>query len=88
MRLDKFLKISRIIKRRSVAKEIAGSDLVLINGKKAKPSSDIKIGDKLDLYLNDKHYQYEVLLIRDFASIYECESMYTTLIDEKIDRGS
>ena len=45
MRLDKFLKISRIIKRRSVAKEVADKGRIQINGKLAKSSSDIKVGD-------------------------------------------
>ncbi|HHW99901.1 MAG TPA: RNA-binding S4 domain-containing protein, partial [Acholeplasmataceae bacterium] len=44
MRLDKFLKVSRIIKRRSVAKEASESDKVLINGRVAKPSSTVKVG--------------------------------------------
>jgi ribosomal 50S subunit-recycling heat shock protein len=45
MRLDKFLKVSRIIKRRTVAKEFAENERVTINGRVAKPSSEIKIGD-------------------------------------------
>ena len=49
MRLDKFLKISRIIKRRSVAKEVADKGRIQINGKLAKSSSDVKVGDILKI---------------------------------------
>jgi ribosomal 50S subunit-recycling heat shock protein len=54
MRLDKFLKVSRIIKRRTVAKEAAEKDKVEINGKVAKPSSAVNVGDVLTLHLVKK----------------------------------
>ncbi len=53
MRLDKFLKISRIIKRRSVAKEVADKD-IQINGKLAKSSSDVKVGDTMRIQFGNK----------------------------------
>ena len=49
MRLDKFLKVSRLIKRRSVAKEVADKGRILINGKQAKSSSTVKVGDEMTL---------------------------------------
>lgn len=49
MRLDKFLKVSRIIKRRSVAKEASLGDKIFINGKIAKPSTDVKVGDIIEI---------------------------------------
>ena len=54
MRLDKFLKISRIIKRRSVAKEVADKGRIQINGKLAKSSSDVKVGDILKVQFGNK----------------------------------
>ena len=54
MRLDKFLKISRIIKRRSVAKEVADKGRIQINGKLAKSSSDIKVGDTVRIQFVNK----------------------------------
>ena len=54
MRLDKFLKVSRIIKRRTVANEISSEGHIAINGKKAKPSSTLKIGDKITIYFAKK----------------------------------
>ena len=55
MRLDKFLKVSRIIKRRTVANEAAGAGRIAVNGKIAKPSADVKPGDVLDILLGGKH---------------------------------
>lgn len=49
MRLDKFLKVSRIIKRRTVAKEASSNELVKVNGKIAKPSCDLKVGDIIEI---------------------------------------
>ena len=50
MRIDKFLKVSRILKRRTVAQEACGEDKVLVNGKTAKPATKIKIGDEVELF--------------------------------------
>ena len=54
MRLDKYLKVSRIIKRRTVAKEACESGRVSINGKVAKPSNDIKEGDIIEAFVMDE----------------------------------
>ena len=50
MRIDKFLKVSRLIKRRTVAKEASEGEKVLINGKIAKPSTEVKIGDIISIF--------------------------------------
>ena len=49
MRLDKYLKVSRLIKRRTLAKEVAEASRILVNGKEAKPSKDVKIGDTITI---------------------------------------
>ena len=49
MRLDKFLKVSRIIKRRTLSKEISESSRVKVNGKVAKPSTKLKVGDEIEI---------------------------------------
>ncbi len=61
MRLDKYLKMSRIIKRRTIAKGISDLGFVLINGKEGKPSSNVKIGDILTLTLGERKLTIEVL---------------------------
>ena len=76
MRLDKFLKVSRIIKRRSVAKEVIDNGFVFINEKKAKASSEIKIGDTISLLYRDEKKKYIVKNIFEFATEEKAKSMY------------
>jgi len=54
MRLDKYLKVSRLVKRRTLAKEVADKGRIEINGKVAKSSSTVKVGDELTLYYGNK----------------------------------
>lgn len=61
MRLDKFLKVSRIIKRRPVAKIVVDGGKAKINGKTAKASTALKIGDILELEYYDKYFKFEIL---------------------------
>ena len=76
MRLDKYLKVSRIIKRRSVAKEVIDNGFVLINEKKAKASSEIKVGDTISLLYRDEKKKYIVKNIFEFATEEKAKSMY------------
>ena len=76
MRLDKYLKVSRIIKRRSVAKEVIDNGFVFINEKKAKASSEIKVGDTISLLYRDEKKQYIVKNIFEFATEEKAKSMY------------
>ena len=79
MRLDKFLKVSRIIKRRTVAKEFAEHERVLVNGKMAKPSTEVKKGDVLSVRSGEREMQYEVLDIRDHIKANESKNLYRVL---------
>ncbi|MFA5450284.1 MAG: RNA-binding S4 domain-containing protein [Clostridia bacterium] len=63
MRLDKFLKVSRIIKRRSVANEACSADRVTINGKSAKPSKELAVGDIIGVRFGDKSAFFKVLIL-------------------------
>jgi len=63
MRLDKFLKVSRVIKRRTVANEAAGSGRICVNGKQVKPSYEVKIGDIVEIKFGDKTSKFEILQI-------------------------
>ena len=63
MRLDKFLKVSRVIKRRTVANEAADSGRISVNGKVVKPSYDVKVGDVIEIKFGDKISKFEVLIV-------------------------
>ena len=79
MRLDKYLKVSRIIKRRTVAKEAAEKEKVEINGKVAKPSSTVKENDVLTLYLGLKIIKVKITSL----VLKKDELMYELLTEEK-----
>ncbi len=63
MRLDKFLKVSRIIKRRTVAKKVGENERITINGKTKKPSAEVKTGDVIEVSYFDKIIKFKVIEI-------------------------
>ena len=63
MRLDKFLKMSRVIKRRTVANEAADNGRVCVNGKVVKPSYTVKVGDIVEIQFGDKTAKFEIMKI-------------------------
>lgn len=65
MRLDKYLKVSRIIKRRTVANEAADAGRVMVNGKAARASYEVKAGDVIEIRFGEKVTKYEVLNVQD-----------------------
>jgi len=80
MRLDKFLKVSRLIKRRTVASSVSEMGRVLVNGKVAKPAKQLKVGDIIEIeYLNGTK-MVEVLIIPiGNVSVQEAETLYKEL---------
>ncbi|MBE6742295.1 MAG: RNA-binding S4 domain-containing protein [Ruminococcaceae bacterium] len=79
MRLDKYLKVSRIIKRRTVANEACDAGRVEVNGKVARASYDVKIGDKITVNLGSNSRSYEVLEINEHALKEDAAKMYKAL---------
>ena len=79
MRLDKFLKVSRLIKRRTVANEACDNGRVLINDKPAKASSAVKEGDILTIKFGNRDVQVLVLDVRETVRKEEAEGMYKQL---------
>ena len=63
MRLDKFLKVSRVIKRRTVANDAADGGRISVNGKITKPSYDVKVGDIVEIKFGDKVSKFEITKI-------------------------
>ena len=79
MRIDKFLKVSRIIKRRTVAKDASDAGVVVINGKEAKPSTNVKEGDILELTFGEKKLKIKVLNIKDSTKKEDAGEMYEVI---------
>ena len=79
MRLDKFLKVSRIIKRRTVAKEACDQERILINGKVAKAGSEVKEGDEILIRFGTSELKVRVLATPEHAPKDVASTMYETL---------
>ena len=79
MRLDKFLKVSRIIKRRTVANEACDAGRVSVNGKAAKASVDVKIGDVIEVRFGNNITKIEVLSISENPRKDEAANMYKSI---------
>ena len=79
MRLDKYLKVSRIIKRRTVASEADSAGRIVVNGRIAKPSTEVKPGDVIDILLGGKHILFRVDDVREVVRKDDAETMYTVL---------
>lgn len=82
MRLDKYLKVSRIIKRRTVAKEASEGGRVTINGKVAKPSSEVKEGDVLEIRFGEKMAKFRILHVAETVRKNDAALMYELLDGE------
>ncbi len=76
MRLDKYLKVSRLIKRRTVASEACTAGKVSVNGKVAKPSYDVKIGDTISLTFGEKIVSVQVVSLSEHVRKEDAEAMY------------
>lgn len=79
MRLDKYLKVSRIIKRRTVANEACDAGKVEVNGKIARASYDVKTGDVIKLTLGTRETSYKVLVVTEHALKEDAAKMYEIL---------
>ena len=76
MRLDKYLKVSRLIKRRTVANEACDTSRISVNGRAAKASYDVKLGDEITIAFGTKSITVRVLDIKDTTKKAECQGMY------------
>ena len=85
MRLDKYLKVSRLIKRRTVAKEIVDAGRVKVNGKIAKPGYEVSIGDELEIGFGSRQVRARIADIRETVRAGEASDLYTILEGTPID---
>lgn len=79
MRLDKFLKVSRLIKRRTVANEACDAGRVMLNGKTAKASTSVKTGDIIEISFGNKNVKVEVLDVQETSRKEEAKELYRYL---------
>ena len=86
MRLDKYLKVSRLIKRRTLAKEVADQGRITINEKVAKASSAVKIGDVLAIRFGQKIVTARVEELRDTVKKEDATKMFTILKEERLEK--
>jgi len=76
MRLDKWLKVSRLIKRRTVANEACDNDRIFVGGRPARASYDVKVGDVVELRLGERVTKVEVLLVTETAGKADAAALY------------
>lgn len=86
MRLDKFLKVSRLIKRRTLAKEVAVQGRITINDKVAKASSTVKVGDELAIRFGQKIVTARIEQLNENARKEDAANMFTILKEERLEK--
>ncbi len=82
MRLDKFLKVSRILKRRTLAQEAAKSGKISVNDRKTKPGQQLKIGDIVEIRFGNGAIKFRVENIKETVKKEEAESLYSVITEE------
>ena len=80
MRIDKFLKVSRVIKRRTVAAEACTNGRIKINEKLAKPSSEVKVGDIVEIVFGDKNLKFRILKVCETVKVQDVDSLIEYII--------
>lgn len=88
MRLDKFLKVSRLIKRRTLAKEVADQGRIELNGQVAKASTEVKVGDELTIRFGNKLVTVVIDSIAEHARKEDAKEMYRLIKEEKVNSGT
>ncbi|GHU82309.1 hypothetical protein AGMMS50284_3960 [Clostridia bacterium] len=79
MRLDKYLKVARIIKRRTIANEACDADRVLVNGVVARASYNVKVGDVIELKMGARPFKAEVVAVNEFAKKEDAALMFRAI---------
>ncbi len=80
MRLDKYLKVSRLIKRRTVANEACDGERVSVNGRPAKASYEVKVGDIIEIHFGQRGVKVEVLAIAEAIAKADAPAMYREIV--------
>ncbi len=84
MRIDKYLKTSRILKRRTVSKELALNERVEINGRVVKPSHEVNVGDEVSITFGNRYLKVRVLSIQEVKRKKDASEMYEIIEEKRI----
>ena len=84
MRMDKFLKVSHILKRRTISKELALNQRIEINGRVAKPSTDVKVGDEVTITFGNRQMTIRVLSVEEIKRKKDAVSMYEVINEDTV----
>ncbi len=79
MRLDKYLKVTRLIKRRTIANEACDAGKILVNGKAARASYDVKVGDRIEINMGTKPLKVEVLKVSEYVTKENASENFTVV---------
>ena len=85
MRIDKYLKVARILKRRQVAKELADADRLFVNGRKVKAAYEVKTGDEITIVFGHRELKVKVLDIKEHIKKEDSATLYMIVDDKKTD---
>lgn len=84
MRIDKFLKVSHILKRRTISKELALNERIEINGRIAKPSTDVKVGDEVTITFGNRRMKIRILSVEEIKRKKDAVSMYEVIKEDTV----
>ena len=84
MRLDKYLKVSRIIKRRTVAKEVCDAGRISVNDRPAKAGTNVEVGDRLTISYGGRVAEAEILIVSETMRADQSDTMYRTLSEKRV----
>ena len=84
MRIDKFLKVSHILKRRTISKELALNERIEINGRVAKPSTDVKVGEEVTITFGNRQMTIRVLSVEEIKRKKDAVSMYEVINEDTV----
>lgn len=84
MRIDKFLKVSHILKRRTISKELALNERIEINGRVAKPSTDVKVGDEVTITFGNRQMTIRILSVEEIKRKKDAVSMYEVINEDTV----
>ena len=84
MRIDKYLKVSRILKRRTISKELADNQRIEINGRVVKPSHEVNPGDHITITFGNRRLEVRVLSVKEVKKKQEAADMYEIISEERI----